>query len=172
MEINITFKTLALLCSVALEHIFRSPVRKVLIWKQIDCFPVARWRWFPKGEVRSETTTFCVAFILANLSMLELVAFLDTTLCSSAVVRTSIDLWQCGQGDLEQQPVLDLSEIWFLLVFELVLKFMVFQHPQTFPLYLLSQSDIYKIDDISLPVATLKTDRFPSLTVPLVRDSV
>lgn len=167
MEINIKFKTLALLCMYALEHIFRSPVRKVLIWKQIDCFP--RWRWFLKGEVRSETTTFCVAFILANLSMLELVAFLDTTLCSSAVVRTSIDLWQCGQGDLEQQPVLDLSEIWFLLVFELVLKFMVFQHPQTFPSY---QSVIYKIDDISLPVATLKTDRFPSLTVPLVRDSV
>lgn len=35
---------------------------------------------------------FCVAFILANLSMLELVTFLDRTLCSSAVVWTRIDL--------------------------------------------------------------------------------
>lgn len=43
---------------------------------------------------------------------------------------------------------------------------MVFQHPQTFPLYLLSQSVIYKIDDISLPFATLKTDSFSIFNSP------
>lgn len=40
MKININCKTIPFVCSVALEHIFGSPIRKVLIWIKIDCFPL------------------------------------------------------------------------------------------------------------------------------------
>lgn len=48
---------------------------------------------------------------------------------------------------------------------------MVFSASTDFPI-IITQSVIYKIDDVSFPVATLKTISSPSLPVPLIRYSV